>query len=149
MRESLIRLLEPEVSAEGLELVELEAAAHKGGGLLRLYIDRPGATVTVEDCERVSRRLGPVLDAADPIAGAYTLEVSSPGLDRPLRTPAHFARAVGARVKVEIKVARAGRARYTGRLLGAAEGRIRLEVDGNEVELGHDEVRKARVIPEF
>jgi ribosome maturation factor RimP len=148
MRESLIRLLEPEVAAEGLELVELDVAAHHGGGLLRLYIDRPGGAVTVDDCERVSRRVGPVLDAADPIRGGYTLEVSSPGLDRPLTRPEHYARVVGGRVRIELAVPREGRARYTGRLLAADGGRVRLEIEGGaEVEFGLAEIRKARVAP--
>ncbi len=91
MREQLLSLLEPPVGALGYELVDVEFASAGSGGLLRLYIDAP-AGITVEDCERVSHRVSEILDVADPIPGAYTLEVSSPGLDRILRTREHFER---------------------------------------------------------
>jgi len=150
MREALIQLLEPEVEALGFELVELEFVAHRGGGILRLYIDHPAgaeAGVGVEDCERVSRRVSALLDSADPIRGSYTLEVSSPGFDRPLRTPAHFARAVGRRVWVELAVPREGRRRYTGYLTRLEDRSIVLEVDRDDVTMGFDEIHKARLAP--
>ena len=147
MRESLIRLLEPEVAALGFELIELEFAAHRSGGLVRLYIDRTaGPGVGIEDCEQVSRRVSAVLDAADPIRGAYTLEVSSPGFDRPLRTPAHYAKAVGERVWVEL-TPRTGRRRYTGRLAQVRDGQIELEVDGQPVALALTDIHRARLAP--
>jgi ribosome maturation factor RimP len=147
MRDELLALLQPVVAAAGCELVELECNAHRGGGLLRLYIDCPGA-VTVEDCARVSRAVGAALDAADPIRGEYTLEVSSPGLDRPLRTAAHYARQLGARVRIETELPRAGRRRWTGRLAAADGGRIALEVDGQTVEFQLSEIRTARLAPD-
>lgn len=152
MREALMRLLEPEVAALGCELVELEFHPHRGGGLLRLYIDRLGGAadgVTVEDCEAVSRRVSATLDVADPIAGEYTLEVSSPGLDRPLRTRAHFERFVGSRLKVESLVPRAGRRRWTGQLVAVGATGIELEVDGVPVALELNEIKTARLVPEF
>ena len=147
-----MRLLEPEVAALGCELVELEFHPHRGGGLLRIYIDRTGGAteqVTVEDCEAVSRRVSATLDVADPIAGEYTLEVSSPGLDRPLRTRAHFERFAGSRVRVESFVPRAGRRRWTGRLVRVGEAGVELEVDGAPVALALDEIKTARLVPEF
>src|SRR5215831_8610744 len=100
LRDRLTMLLSPIVIDLGLELWELEYHSQRGGGLLRLYID--GAEgVTVEDCEHVSRAVSAVLDAEDPIPGQYTLEVSSPGLDRVLRTREHFARFVGELARVE------------------------------------------------
>jgi len=153
MREALLGLLESEVGALGYELVELEFHPHRGGGLLRLYIDRPGAAgqdgVTVEDCEAVSRRVSAVLDAADPIRGGYTLEVSSPGLDRPLRTRAHYERFLGRRVHVETALPRDGRRRWTGQLTALAGDVVVLEVDGERVELGLNEIRTARLVPEY
>jgi len=153
MREALLGLLESEVGALGYELVELEFHAHHGGGLLRLYIDRlDGAGqggVTVEDCEAVSRRVSAVLDAADPIRSGYTLEVSSPGLDRPLRTRAHYERFLGSRVHVETALPRDGRRRWTGRLMALIGDVVVLEVDGAKVELGLNEIRTARLVPEF
>ena len=152
MREALLRLLEPEVAALGYELVELEFHPHRGGGLLRLYIDRTdGQTdgVTVEDCEAVSRRVSATLDVSDPIPGEYTLEVSSPGFDRPLRTRAHFQRFVGSRVHVESLVPRAGRRRWTGRLVAVGESGIELAVDGQPVAMDLKEIKTARVVPEY
>jgi ribosome maturation factor RimP len=152
MREELIRLLEPEVATVGFELVELEYHGERGGGLLRLYIDHVGqaasAGVTVDDCARVSRAISSVLDAAEPIRGEYTLEVSSPGFDRPLRTAAHFARFRGSRVRVETALPRDGRRRWTGRLAAADDGGIVLEVDGQAVELKISEIRAARLAPD-
>jgi ribosome maturation factor RimP len=180
VREALIRLLEPEVEALGYELVELEFAAHRSGGLLRLYIDVPRAIgadidvprplaadidvpapsedafdaqsqggVHVDDCEKVSRRVSEVLDVSDPIKGGYTLEVSSPGFDRPLRKHAHWVRFAGSRVKVETSVPRDGRRRWTGTIVAVTDGSVELEVDGQRVELGLDEIRHARIVPDF
>ncbi|MBS0393508.1 MAG: ribosome maturation factor RimP [Proteobacteria bacterium] len=152
MRDALRRLLEPEVSALGFELVELEFHPHRGGGLLRLYIDCAEGVaegVRVEDCEAVSRRVSAALDAADPIPGEYTLEVSSPGLDRPLTAPAHFRRFAGSRVRVESLLPRAGRRRWTGRLAAVGETGVTLEVDGQAVELGFAEIKTARLVPEY
>lgn len=157
MREALLGLLEVEVDALGCELIELEFHAHRGGGLLRLYIDRPGgvdaagepAEVTVEDCEAVSRRVSAVLDAADPIKSEYTLEVSSPGFDRPLRKRAHFERFVGERVHVETALPRGGRRRWTGGLQAVAGETITLEVDGTVVEFGLHEIKTARLVPDY
>jgi ribosome maturation factor RimP len=170
MRDELIRLLQPEVAGLGYELVELEFHANRGGGLLRIYIDRTGAVrappggegeagdpaagraldgVTVDDCEAVSRRVSAVLDVADPIPAGYTLEVSSPGLDRPLRTREHFARFQGSRVRLETTLPRNGRRRWTGRLAATGPAEIALEVDGERVEFGLAEIRTARLVPEF
>ena len=151
MRTALMELLERDVAALGYELVELEFHAHHGGGLLRLYIDRPGETdgVTVEDCAAVSRRVSEQLAAADLIRTEYTLEVSSPGLDRPLRTRAHFERFTGSRVHVETSLPRAGRRRWTGRLAAVGNDGIVLEVDGDRVELGLGEIKTARLVPEY
>jgi len=152
MDEVLRKLLEPEVIALGVELVDLEYHPQGGGGLLRIYIDRPGTDaealgVTVEDCAAVSRRVSDVLDVADPIPGEYTLEVSSPGADRPLRTEAHFARFVGSRIKVESLVAREGRRRWTGQLVAVEGSKITVEVDYRSVEFELKEIKLARLVP--
>ncbi len=144
LRERLYPLIEPVVGRLGYELIELEYAPGQGRSLLRLFIDRE-AGVGVADCERVSREVGALLDLEDPIPGAYTLEVSSPGFDRLLRTPAHFGRFLGSRVFVELKEPREGRRRYTGRLLTADEAGIALEVDKQHVEIAFAEIGKARL----
>jgi len=154
MRAALMELLERDVAAMGFELIELEYHPQHGGGLLRLYIDRAGATdeadgVSVDDCAAVSRRAGEILDAADVIRSGYTLEVSSPGSDRPLRTLAHYARFLGRRVHVETGLPRAGRRRWTGRLDAAGEAGIELNVDGETVKFGLGEIKTARLVPEY
>jgi ribosome maturation factor RimP len=147
LRNQLIQLLQPVVVDLGYELWELEYAARSGGGLLRLYIDSASG-ITVEDCERVSRAVSGSLDANDPIEGNYTLEVSSPGLDRVLRTPEHFARFNGENVRVETIAPVNGRKRFAGRLTDVQAGQIVLDVDGGVVKLPIDGIHKARVAPE-
>jgi ribosome maturation factor RimP len=147
LRDQLIKLLQPVVVNLGYELWELEYAARSGGGLLRLYIDSASG-ITLEDCERVSRAISEALDVNDPIEGHYNLEVSSPGLDRVLRTAAHFGRFVGERVRAETSTPVNGRKRFVGRLVEVTDGQISLEVDGSTVKLPIDGIHKARLAPE-
>jgi ribosome maturation factor RimP len=112
--------------------------------VVRVFVDRPGG-VALDDCARISRELSALLDVEDPIPSAYTLEVSSPGFDRVLRTQAHFGRFVGSRVFVELKEPREGRRRYTGKLLTVDEAGIALEVDREQVRMAFDEIGKARL----
>lgn len=150
LRARLIELLEPLLVQLGYELVELEYAPSRGHAQLRIFIDRPhgeGEGVGIEDCERVSHEVSAVLDVEDPIPTAFTLEVSSPGLDRVLRTPEHFGRFVGSRVKVELVAPREGRKRYTGTLTGTDAGGIQLEVDQQSVGIPFEEIAKARLAP--
>jgi len=150
LRDQLVELLQPVVVGLGYELWELEYAPRAGGGLLRLYIDSDQG-ITLEDCEQVSRAVSEAMDAADPIPQAYTLEVSSPGLDRVLRTPEHFARFNGEPVKLETKAPVNGRKRFAGRLtaVDAVQGEIALEVDGSTLRLPIDAIHKARVAPDL
>jgi ribosome maturation factor RimP len=148
LRDELSQLLGPVVASRGVELWELEYATRPGGGLLRLYIDSPQG-ITVDDCERVSRAVSDVLDEQDPIPGEYTLEVSSPGLDRVLRKREHFARFAGEQVRVEMREPIAGRKRFMGRLIAVAEQEITLSVDGTKVGLPIDEIHKARLVPQM
>lgn len=146
LRERLIALLEPLVERLGYELVEVEWVA--GAAVLRVYIDQPESSrghVGIDDCERVSRQISALLDVDDPVPGAYSLEVSSPGFDRVLRLPRHFGRFVGRRVRVELRIARDGRRRYTGTLTSVDGDGIELEVDTQPVRLRFDEMAKARL----
>jgi ribosome maturation factor RimP len=149
LRERLIALIEPVLVRLGYELVELEYAAGRSRAVVRLFIDHSGIDkpegIAVEDCERVSREVAALLDVDDPIPTAYTLEVSSPGFDRVLRTAAHFERFVGSRVFVELKAPRAGRRRYTGMLQAVNATGIELEVDKQKVEVPFEEIGKARL----
>jgi ribosome maturation factor RimP len=104
--------------------------------------------IGIDDCERVSHEVSALLDVEDPIPTAYTLEVSSPGSDRVLRTPRHFARFAGSRVHVELKAPREGRRRYTGMLKSVSDAGIELEVDRQPVSVPFDEIEKARLAPE-
>jgi ribosome maturation factor RimP len=146
LRERLIALIEPLLSRLGYELVELEFAPTHGRGSLRIFIDKP-AGVGLEDCERVSREVSALLDVEDPIPGAYALEVSSPGDDRVLRKRAHFERFVGSRVHVELTAPRAGRRRYTGKLISVEEDGVALEVDQERVQMRFEEIGRARLAP--
>jgi ribosome maturation factor RimP len=148
LRDQLRELLGPVVEGLGYELWELEYGTRPGGALLRAYIDSPDG-IAVEDCERVSRAISEKLDEADPIENEYTLEVSSPGLDRVLRTPEHFARFAGERVKLEMSQAVNGRKRFAGRLKDVSGGEIALEVDGATVRLPIAGIHKARIAPEI
>ncbi len=154
LREShrrLSELVQPVVEREGFELYDLDLRREggRGGGLvLRLMIDRAGRThfgpqrddrgqlvggVSLDDCVRVTKALGPVLDVEDPIDGAYRLEVSSAGVDRPLKQPAHFAKATGLYVRVKTKVPVGGRRKLSGKVLAADDEHVTLAVDGDEV----------------
>ncbi len=146
-REMLTALLQPVVEELGYVLWELECAAGGGNGFVRLYIDAE-AGITVDDCERVSRAVSEVLDAEDPVAGQYTLEVSSPGLERPLRTAAHFARFVGETVFVELVQPQDGRRRFTGALVTAGAQAIEVEMDDRKHVLPIAGIRKAHLAPQ-
>jgi len=146
LREKLIALIEPVLAQLGYELVELEYAAGRTSAVVRIFIDQP-AGISVDDCERVSRDVAALLDVDDPIPTAYTLEVSSPGFDRVLRTPGHFERFVGERIYVELQAPRAGRKRYTGLLKTVSAAGIEMEVDKQTVEVPFREIAKARLAP--
>lgn len=144
MRETLLKILEPAVNSLGYELVELEFQ----GKVLRLYIDQQQG-VTLADCEKVSRQVDAVLDVADPIPGAYTLEVSSPGLDRPLNKPVDFTGRTGQRARIELKLPLNGRRRFSGTLRGWENDEVLIEVDGLLFRLPFAQIGKARLMPEF
>jgi ribosome maturation factor RimP len=148
LNEKLIGLVEPLLGNLGYELVDLEFGGGRTSGTLRVFIDRAEG-VGIEDCERVSREISALLDVHDPIPTTYRLEVSTPGLDRVLRRPAHFARFAGARVEVELATPRDGRRRYTGQLMQAGMSGIELAVDGVVVLLSYAEVFRARLVPEW
>ena len=144
-KEDFIRLLEPAINALGYELVDLDLKLGRGG-LLRLFIDRSPA-VTLADCELVSEQISDLLDVEDAMVGNYRLEVSSPGSDRRLRTPAHFVAVVGAEINVELKRAIDGRKRFRGRLTGADDDALDMMVDGKSWHLPLADLRIARLVP--
>src|SRR5580704_4990539 len=146
LRERLISLLEPLLIQLGYELVELEFAPGHRGASLRIFIDRAEG-IGISDCERVSREVSALLDVEDPISTAYSLEVSSPGDDRVLRTHAHYERFKGSRVLVELVAPRAGRRRFTGVMQEVSATGVALEVDRQRVDVPFGEIAKARLAP--
>ncbi|HLZ96407.1 MAG TPA: ribosome maturation factor RimP [Steroidobacteraceae bacterium] len=155
MRDALMRLLEPPIEALDYELVDLEYAREGRGGVLRLFIDRradvpggPPASITVDDCARVSHVVSELLESEDPIKGHYTLEVSSPGFDRILRKREHFERFVGERIFAELKLPINGRRRFAGVLKSIAGDSIVMDVDGQAHQLPLERIQKARLRPE-
>ena len=145
----LKELLEPTVRGLGLELLGVEFSPAAGNALLRLYIDAPERLVSIEDCEAVSREVSANLDVNDPIASQYTLEVSSPGIDRPLFTLAQFARQIGEQVKISLSLPQDGRRRLQGKVLSVGEPGIVLDVDGREFTVAIGNVDKARLVPDL
>lgn len=142
------RLLEPVVEALGYELVLVELTANSRHSLLRLYIDTEN-DITVQDCERVSHEVAAILDVEDPIKQAYRLEVSSPGLDRPLVKPEHYVRFIGETARVQLYGIRNGRRRFAGILLGCDGDAVSLETPDGVVRLLLDEIEVARLVPRF
>ncbi len=152
MHDALMRLLEPPIEALGFDVVDIEFAREGRGGVLRIFIDTQakdsGLGITVDDCANVSQAVSQVLETQDPIKGHYTLEVSSPGFDRILRTRAHFERFVGERIFAELKLPIDGRRRYVGELKSVAGDAIVVEVDGKAHSLPFERIQKARLRPE-
>ena len=146
--EKLFHMLEPSVHALGLELVEIELAGSGHQTVLRIYIDGPDG-VTVEDCADVSRQVSAVLDVEDPISGRYTLEVSSPGLDRPLVKPADFIQYVGETIKVKLYEPIDGRSKFKGELTEASEDHIVMHSGGSDHRLEYTAMERARLVPKF
>lgn len=147
--DELTALVTPLIEALGLECLGVEYSPYSGNSLVRIYIDAPGRLVDIDDCEKVSREVGAALDVNDPIKGRYTLEVSSPGLDRPLFTPAHYERFVGQQAKVTLNVPLDGRRRFQGPIRAVEGERIVLEQDGVDVRIEHGNVLKANLVPDF
>jgi ribosome maturation factor RimP len=147
--EELTELLAPVIADMGLECLGVEYSPSHGNSLVRVYIDAAGRAVTVDDCEAVSRQVSATLDVNDPVPGRYTLEVSSPGLDRPLYAPEHFARFVGHAAKLEVNVPINGRRRFQGPIRAVEGTTVVLEQDGVAVSIAHGNIHKARLVPEL
>jgi ribosome maturation factor RimP len=145
----LAELVRAVVEPMGYECVGVEYAARTAGAaVLRVYIDHADG-IGLDDCEAVSHQLSGALDVADPIAGHYDLEVSSPGLDRPLFELAHFRRFVGSRAQVRLLDQLDGRRRFTGRIVGVDGDDVLLDVDGARLALPFGRIELARLVPEF
>ena len=159
--ERVHEIAERVATSEGLELVEVEFHGRSPSAVLRIYIDKPGG-VTIDDCQNVSRQMSVILDVEDPIPASYTLEVSSPGLDRKLSKPSDFERFAGSLVKFFLKSPLAlstpaageeaprGQRRFQARLLGIDGGAVQVDTGGgNVVQFDLTEIEKANLVVEF
>lgn len=146
--EQMIDLTEPILEGMGYELVDAEYRMEQGRWVLRLYIDSEKG-VTLDDCACVSRELGDVVDARDLIAHRYVLEVSSPGLNRPLRKDKDFIRVIGEKIKVRMLAPVEGRRNFTGHLTEFRQGSLFMESNGQSVVLPRSGVEKANLVYEF
>ncbi len=147
--ERIRQIAERVANSEGLELVDVEFRGSGPQAILRIFIDKPGG-ITVGDCQTVSQQVGTILDVEDFINRSYTLEVSSPGLDRKLVKPADYRQFAGKLVKVVLRAPRQGPRRFQGRLLGMEENQVRLDTgNGQVVQFDYNDIEKANLVVEF
>ena len=142
---SVTRLADPLCIGEGMELVLVEYQREPGGLTLRLYLDKPGG-VTLDDCVNISRQLEDILDVNTQDAPPYRLEVSSPGLDRPVGKLNDFIRFTGHRAKIRLAAGVKGRRNFTGVLAGVIDEKVQLQVDNETVSLNFEDISRARLI---
>lgn len=145
-------LLEPIVAGEGLELLEVEFLREREGWILRLFIDKPGGRVGLDECSQVSRAVDTVLDVEDVVPHEYNLEVSSPGVNRPLKKPVHFERVKGQKIKVKTfgPIGEPPRKNFTGTLTEVAADAIAVDVEGaGSFRISFKDIAKANLEFEF
>ncbi len=141
-------LIEPIVIGMGYEMLGVEYIPQGKHSVLRVYIDKPEG-ISVDDCGDVSRQISAMLDVEDPIKGEYNLEVSSPGLDRPLFTLTHFAQFTGRSATVRLKMPINGQRKFVGLIESVANDVLNLESNGESVAIPFDLIDKANLVPEF
>jgi len=144
----LDQIIEPVVTGLGYELVGTEFLSQGRHSVLRIYIDQADG-ITVDDCETVSRQISAVLDVEDPIQGNYTLEVSSPGLDRPLFTVEHFIRFLGSRVSIRLRTPLESRRKISGVIKSVENDVITLAGEEKDFNVPFDVIDKANLVPDF
>ena len=148
IRDRVFALIEPVLEDTGYELVEVEYLSMHGRWILRLYIDKEGG-VTIDDCVDVSRELGDIIEVKEIIDHEYVLEVSSPGLNRPLRKEKDFIRVIGSRIKLKMSRDLNGQKNFTGRLKDCRDRTVFLETGGDIVELPFDDIEKSNLEYDF
>ena len=148
IREKIADLADPILDELGFELVDVEYLSKHGRWVLRIYIDKNGG-VTIDDCAVVSGELGDLIDIKDIIDHEYVLEVSSPGLNRPLRKESDFIRVIGKKIRVRMSVPQKGRRNFTGYLKDFEDRSLSLEVEGGLISLPWSGIEKANVVYEF
>ena len=151
IQQRLIEIVEPICEDAGYELVEVQYQREPHGWVVRVFIDTQAGRglIGFSDCEQLSRELSAVLDVADPLDHAYSLEVSSPGVDRPLRKVSHFQRFIGERALVKLREKTDGRRKVEGKLVSADDQAIALSVDGQTFRTTPDNVLSAKLLPDW
>ncbi len=144
----LTHLIQPLVEDLGYEFVGLEHGSNPKNPVLVIYMDKQSG-IAVEDCERVSREVAALLDVEDPIPGHYNLEISSPGLDRPLFTLEQFDQFSGEQARITLYAPQDGRRKFKGEILGTDGDQVKLNQDGLEVLLELGNITKARLVPDY
>ena len=144
--EQIERLIEPSLSAMGYEIVRIMIMGKHTPTLQIMAERKDDQPMTVEDCADISRQISAVLDVEDPIRSAYTLEVSSPGLDRPLTRPKDYQRFAGYEAKLETRFPIDGRRKFTGKLIGIDGEVVKLKDDAGEVSLPYAQIHKAKLV---
>ena len=147
LEQKLADMFGPVIESMGYELIAVEIVGG-GGTTMRVYIDSQDG-ITVDDCADVSYQISGLLDVEDPLRGRYTLEVSSPGLDRPLVTLEHFRQFTGSRVKIRSLEPILGRKRFTGVLEAVEDGTLVIAVDNEVYEIPFDRIERANLVAEF
>ena len=140
----LLDALEPRAASEGVEIVTVQVVGAKKAPTIRVFIDTPEG-VSFDELAKAQAWINDIMDALDPFPGAYTLEVSSPGIDRPLRTEQHFARCAGQQAVVKLAHPIDGRSNFTGMIVSADGGNVAMEVDGQQVVLPIDQMKRAHL----
>ncbi len=161
VQDDLSRLIRPVIEAMGFEYVGLEYLSNPKNRLVRIYIDREPEGISVDDCAAVSNEVSALLDVEDPVSGHYSLEVSSPGVERPLFEPEHYRRFAGERARVHLYAPlgdghddgrdnrRDNRRKLTGTIVAADDDRVVIEVDGENIALAFDDIRRANLKPDM
>jgi ribosome maturation factor RimP len=146
-KEKLEAIATPVCKAHGVEIVDVSFGREPGGAVVRVLIDRPGAGVALADCQNVSRDLSTALDVeGEDIPGPYRLEVSSPGLDRPLVKKGDFEKFAGKEIKLQTRIPVGDRRNFRGTLLGVEGEDVQLELDGKPVKIPYQDIAKANLV---
>jgi ribosome maturation factor RimP len=146
LADRIAAMIEPSLTAMGYDLVRVQVDGKRQARLQIMAERHDGSGMGVEDCAALSRHISALLDVEDPIEGAYTLEVSSPGIDRPLTRFGDFSRFAGYEARIESRLPIDGRRRFRGRLAGVREESVVIDVDGTEVAIPFDDIERAKLV---
>ncbi len=147
VQNELHNLIEPLLVDLGYELVGVEYHPHSGHSVVRIYADKPETGITLDDCAMISREVSGLLDVHDPVSSRYNLEVSSPGLDRPLFTVAHYEQFIGREAKVSLLAPVDKRRKFTGTIIATDSDMIEFGIDEDRLQVSHGNIAKAKLVP--